>query len=208
MTNPPVVERIPVWLYPVGGMFMVAMVLLVAASVSRPEVPEFEPTELVPRGVPSGWATDTVTIDARNGAEWALFDLETRSMVEAPAGDWDLAVKRFHMVTNGGPGLSGAGGAALLDGGWDAVTEAPASGYAVTAGALGDGATHPVLDHWYVYGFFSHILTPAPLVYALRTAEGRYAKFRILGYYCPGANPGCMTIEYAVQGDGTRQLAP
>jgi hypothetical protein len=43
-------------------------------------------------------------------------------------------------------------------------------------------------------------------VWALRTADGRYVKFEILGYYCPGAQPGCLTIRYVYQGSGARSL--
>jgi len=36
----------------------------------------------------------------------------------------------------------------------------------------------------------------------LRTADGRYAKIEILGYYCIGALPGCTTFRYVYQGGG------
>lgn len=37
----------------------------------------------------------------------------------------------------------------------------------------------------------------------MRTADGRYAKLEMVGYYCPGARPGCPTFRYVYQGDGT-----
>ena len=43
----------------------------------------------------------------------------------------------------------------------------------------------------------------ATLSGTVRTADGRYAKLEILGYYCPGAHPGCLTFRYVFQGDGT-----
>jgi hypothetical protein len=47
---------------------------------------------------------------------------------------------------------------------------------------------------------------PSPRVYALRTADGRYAKLEILSYYCPGAMPGCVTFRYVYQGAGGTEL--
>ncbi len=44
-------------------------------------------------------------------------------------------------------------------------------------------------------------------MYAIRTADGRYAKVEIVGYYCPGAEPGCLTLRYVYQGDGSRRLS-
>ena len=43
--------------------------------------------------------------------------------------------------------------------------------------------------------------------YAVRTADGRYAKFSIVGYYCGEVRSGCFTIRYAYQGDGSRRLS-
>ena len=37
-----------------------------------------------------------------------------------------------------------------------------------------------------------------------RTADGRYAVFQILSYYCPAAQAGCTTIRYRYQGAGGR----
>jgi len=98
------------------------------------------------------------------------------------------------------------GGAIAIGAPWEAVTEAPASGYATTDGALEHGAATPGLERWYRYGFFSHLLEPKDETYVIRTAEGRYAKLRILSYYCPQATPGCVTLVYGFQGDGSRRL--
>jgi HmuY protein len=50
------------------------------------------------------------------------------------------------------------------------------------------------------------LLEPDPVTFVLRTADGRYAKLRVLSYYCPGPEPGCLTIEYSFQGNGSRRL--
>jgi HmuY protein len=51
-------------------------------------------------------------------------------------------------------------------------------------------------------------LHPKPNVYIIRTADGKYAKMRIISYYCDGGQAsGCFTIEYIYQGDGSRRFA-
>jgi hypothetical protein len=56
---------------------------------------------------------------------------------------------------------------------------------------------------WYHYSYFSHVLSPKARVWAVRTADGRYAKLEIVGYYCAGGRPGCPTFRYVYQGDGS-----
>ena len=51
------------------------------------------------------------------------------------------------------------------------------------------------------------MLSPKPRVWAVRTTDGRYAKLEIIGYYCPGPNPGCLTMRYVYQGDGSTTVA-
>jgi hypothetical protein len=90
--------------------------------------------------------------------------------------------------------------------GFEEVIEAPIDGWHATVAA--SDSTNPAIERWYDYGFLSHLLTPRPRVYAVRTADGRYAKLKILSYYCPGASPGCMTFRYVFQGDGSRSFEP
>jgi hypothetical protein len=37
---------------------------------------------------------------------------------------------------------------------------------------------------------------PKPVTYRVRAADGVLYSVRILSYYCPGAQPGCLTLEY------------
>lgn len=149
---------------------------------------------------------DTITLDARRRDVWTLFDLETGRVVTG--GDaWDIGVKRHRLALNGGDGFSGSAGAVRLEVPFEEVREAPATGYTQSRVTPGGDTVHAVLDEWYTYDFFSHLLEPDAITFALRTADGRYAKMRVLAYYCPGPEPGCMTIEYAYQDDGSRRLA-
>lgn len=148
-----------------------------------------------------------VTVDARDPERWVRFDFSRRAAVASPAPhEWDLAFRRFHVVVNGGEGYAGEAGALRLDSGAGDRLRLPAEGYLGTRGMLAQEATHPVLGEWYDYGFFTHLLTPRPVVFGVRTADGRYAAIRFVGYYCPGAVPGCITFDYAYRGDGRRIL--
>lgn len=199
--------RTPAWLLIAGLGFMAAIGLVVAASVSRPEAPVFELSRLDAREAPTGFAgPDTVTIDARDGDRWTRFDFARGTISEA-GERWDLAVKRYRLVVNGGEGFVGAAGVRRMDAAFGNVVEAPASGYEASRVTGGGDTVNTALDGWYAYSLFSHLLEPEPVTFAVRTHDGKYAKFAVLGYYCPGPEPGCLTIEYAYQGDGTRRLA-
>ncbi len=189
-----------------GGIFALAIGFVVASSFRREVPPSFAVAHFEGQPADGRFVTDTVTIDARDGQRWTYFDFDQGSVTEAPGAGWDLAVSRYHVVVNGGPGYAGAGGAIASTAAWDAVIEAPASGYTTTVGALDDGAATPALERWYQYGFFSHVLQPKDETYIIRTAEGGYAKLRMLSYYCSQTTSGCLTFLYGFQGDGSRRL--
>src|SRR2546429_427209 len=87
---------------------------------------------------------------------------------------------------------------------FDAVRAVPADASAANEGRA--EPRNPAIAAWYRYGFFSHVLSPRPHVWAVRTADARYAKLEIVGYYCPGARPGCLTFRYVYQGDGSTRV--
>lgn len=189
-----------------AGIGLVIAAALVALTLQREPPPAFAPTEAHPSEVGNRIVGPIVyTIDARDGERWAYFDFSLGSTIEnAGPTDWDIAIRRFRIIANGGRGFAGDG--AIADLGpitFDRVLEAPASGWTETVGQRVD-STNAAIQKWYQYGFTSHLLTPKPHVWAVRTADGRYAKFEILGYYCPGATPGCVTIRYVYQGSGSR----
>jgi len=131
----------------------------------------------------------------RANAAWSLGKVGSAAAVSALVPlleDQDVAV---------------AGNAAVADLGdvaFHEVVAAPDSGW-VASDARHDSA-NAAITRWYDYGFTSHLLTPKARVYAVRTADGRFAKLRLLSYYCPGPTPGCITFEYVYQGDGSRVL--
>jgi hypothetical protein len=199
-------RKIPVAGLVIGGM-VVAAVLLVAASLQRPEPPTYAPTVADPREVGDVATPELVyTIDSSAPETWRYFDFSRGALVEDPAPlEWDVAFRRFNVITNGGEGFAGQGGAIDLgEVPFASVTRVPTDGYQ-TSVSRRDSA-NAAFDRWYDYGFSSHLLTPKPRVYALRTADGRFAKLEILSYYCPGALPGCVTFRYVYQGAGGPDL--
>lgn len=200
----------PAWLVALSALFGGGLLALVVASFLRPAPETYAPVPPAPVEVGPALVGGTYTVDARDPSSWIFFDFSRRSVVRDPGPlEWDLAFRRFRVVVNGGEGYAGEGGALRLE-----ATpppgeemEVPGDGYLGTRGPLDGDTDHPVLAGWYEYGWLTHLLTPRPTVFAIRTADGRHAAVRFLGYYCPGASPGCVTFRYVYRGDGGRRLS-
>ena len=176
-------------------------VVLVVLSLRSPQLPEFPPSPILgadaDRGGGNSGGVQLLTVDASDPDTWRHVDLERGTVVEAPGPDgWDLAFRRFEVRVNGGAGgQAGAGVLVLDDVALDSVPSVPVSGY-VGMSARGRDTTHALLDEWYSYSFTSHVLRPTPRVFAVRTARGLHAALEFVSYYCPGAQPGCVTVRY------------
>ncbi|HUE77498.1 MAG TPA: HmuY family protein [Longimicrobiales bacterium] len=180
---------------------------LVALSLRREPPEAYEVTPISPSEVGGSLAGPRqVTVDATDEWRWVFFDFSRGAVIDRPGPlDWDIAFRRFDVMVNGGAGFAGEGAAADLgETAFDRVATVPSNGWVTTRVAR--DSTNRAIDRWYDYGFTSHLLTPRPRIYAIRTADGRYAKLRFVSYYCPGARPGCMTFEYVYQGDGSRSV--
>ena len=189
-------------------LLVAGAVVFVAGSLDRPRPPEYAPSPVAPEEVgPRSSGPRLTTLDATHERDWRLFDFSSGSSVERPGPlEWDLAFRRSRILVNGGEAFAGHGG--VVDLGevpFEAVAEVPETGYRGTE--AGRDSIQPDLDGWYDYGFTSHLLTARPRVYAIRTADGRYAKFQMISYYCPGARAGCPTFRWVYQGDGSRSVA-
>ena len=179
----------------IGGLTAL-VVVLVGLTLRAREVPVFGPTA-IGGAAPVGAGPHQVTVDASNPERWTHLSLARGSVVAAPGPlDWDLAFRRFEVRVNGGAGERGQGGALDLGAvALDSVTAAPETGY-VGMEAAGRDTTETLLNDWYGYSYTSHLLEPRDRTYALRTADGRRVALRFLSYYCPGAQPGCVTLRY------------
>jgi hypothetical protein len=185
-----------------------AAVLVVAAALvsltlrPAPPVLTYAPTAPAPREAPHALVGPVLyTVDATAPDAWRHFSFRLGSVVDPAApGGWDLAFRRYAIVAGPGSGILDLGEVPFDD-----VRTVPATGYHANEG--GGDPRNKAIAGWYRYGFFSHVLTPRPHVWAVRTADGRYAKLEIAGYYCPGSHPGCLTFRYVYQGDGTTTVA-
>jgi HmuY protein len=189
-------KRLTPWLAAAG---VVALAVILVALTLRPtEVPTYTPTPPDARDAGPGLVGPVLyTVDATAPDAWRHFSFRLGSVVERPA---DLAFRRYAIVAGPGAGILDLG-----EQGFDAVRTAPADGYQANEGRA--DPRNPAIAGWYSYGFLSHVLTPRPRVWAVRTADGHYAKLEMVGYYCPNATPGCPTFRYVYQGDGSTRLA-
>jgi hypothetical protein len=176
---------------------LIAAVLAAAAIggilvLSRvPNVPVFSPS---PTSRIEADGARSFTLDASAENSWSFFNMARGTLV-APESEWDLAFQRFHIIANGGNGFRGRGG--IVDLGrarFDTVHTVPMSGYVQTSASR--DSVNSAIARWYAYGFTTHLLTPNGHVYGIRTADGRYAKFEVVSYYCPGPVAGCVTFRY------------
>lgn len=167
---------------------------IIATALRRPAPPAFAPSASAALDSAGAFR---LTVDATAPETWRFVSLD-RGTVVSRNEPWDLAFRRFHIITNGGPGFLGLGGALDLGtGSIDTIHHAPDRGYRQTRA----DSVHPTLAEWYRYGFTSHLLTPRGRVYAVRTAAADAALVEIAGYYCPGPIPGCVTIRYRLLSD-------
>ena len=181
-----------------------AAVAFVALTLRQPNVAMYAPTVAAPRNAGRALVGPVVyTVDATDPERWRQFSFRLGAVVdEGGEAGWDLAFRRYQIIANGGSGYQGGGGIVDLgDVGFDQVHTLPQTGYQVTESR--PDPHNPAIAGWYAYGFFSHVLSPRRHVWAVRAADGRYAKMEIVSYYCPGARPGCVTFRYVYQGDGS-----
>jgi len=201
--------RLPLAAILIIGLLSIAAVIFVVSSLRRSVPLTWYPVSVVdPQEVGDRLVGPSVfTVDGR-GDELTLFDFSTGSVVESPDPlGWDLAFQRFTILANGGSDFAGQGG--ILDLGitsLDSLTAVPTNRYAVNTS--GPEVSNAATTQWYEYSWTSHILSPKPNVFAVRTADGRYAVFQILSYYCPAAQAGCTTIRYRYQGAGGTVFDP
>ncbi len=183
-----------------AGVLTLAAVL-VALTLRPAAVPTYAPTAPAPKEAPRALVGPVLyTVDATAPETWRYFSFRLGSVVEDIGQGGDLAFRRYAIIAGAGSGILDLGEVRFDD-----VRTVPTEGYHGNEGA-GD-PRNPAIAGWYHYGFFSHVLSPKPRVWAVRTADGRYAKLEIVGYYCPGSHPGCLTFRYVFQGDGSTSVA-
>ncbi len=194
--------RPPILVLVMGGAFVLLIAALVIGSLTTPEFPPYTPTVPPPHPAVVGDSLvgpATYTLDASSTDRWRRFDFRRGAAVDS--GGWDIAFRRFHLITAPGGGILDLGAVPF-----DSVRELPAGGYLANTSAA--DTTNSGVGKWYAYSMLSHLLTSKRHVYGVRTAGGSYAKLELLAYYCKDVGTACVTFRYAYQGDGTRRVAP
>jgi hypothetical protein len=129
-----------------------------------------------------------VTLDVTSRSNWTGIHFADGKVRDAP-GDVDLMARRHHVRAPGGAIQLGdiplAEATLPEDPQWE-IDETH------------DGQIlNPAFGKWYAYSYFTHMLDPIPLTYAVRSASGDHVVFvRIVSYYCKPEGSGCLTLRY------------
>ena len=199
---------------------------------------EDEPTPVTPAGpleikVVNNLDADTSRRDPATGqtfgtGRFTLYSLSTGQRInnaDSATNRWDVGFRGTTIIVNGGTSGPGQGGAAVIDGVFEDVNNFALEGSSFTAsnativsGFKTDGEGTPPFaipntsgNGWYNYDAPNNVIRTIPgRVFAIRTAEGKWAKLEIISYYFGApANPTFTdrarwyNFRYTFQADGT-----
>ena len=169
-----------------------------------------EKAEPAPKSFANLMPTQVTTLNASSEKDYVYFDFSSGKPVrilDSSSLEWDLAFRRGKVISNGGASTR-LGKAGLLDLGvvdFDIVAEVPMDNYIQDVAAKTE-TENPVLIKWYNYNYFTHKLTAKKNIYAVRTANGKFAKFQFLNFYCDNKEAGCVKIRYVYQDNGSNSF--
>jgi len=193
--------RPPILVLVLAAAFVLLVAALVIGALTKPEYPPYHLSVATAAGAPAGDSLvgpAIYTLDASSTQDWRALDVARRATVP-PTEKWDLAFRRFHVVAGPGAAIQDLGAVPF-----DSVGLVPEQGY--LPNVADPDTTNPGVGKWYSYSMLSHLLTSRHHVYALRTADGHYAMFELLAYYCADVGVACITFRFAYQGDGSRRV--
>jgi hypothetical protein len=169
-----------------------------------------EKSKPAPKSPTNLMSTHLTTINASSEKEFVYFDFSSGKPVkilDRSSLEWDLAFRRGKVISNGGAS-SQLGQAGLIDLGtveFDSVVEVPRDSYIQDSAARTE-TENPVLIKWYNYNYLTHKLTAKQNIYAVRTANGKFAKFQFLSFYCDNQEAGCIKMRYVYQDSGSNSF--
>jgi hypothetical protein len=163
-----------------AAAFLLLVASLLIGAFTKPELPPYQ--------LSTTPATNGIyTLDASRGDRWQRFRFARNAVVDSVP--WDIAFRRNHVIT-----APGAGALDLGPMSFDSSVDVPGDGYVATA--FGADTVNPAIGKWYAYSMWSHLLTSSHHLYAVRTADGQFAAFEILAYYCREVGSACYTMRY------------
>jgi hypothetical protein len=122
--------------------------------------------------------------------KYTFYSLETNSIIassDSNSKKWDLGFRGTSIITNGGTGGPGNGGAFTYSGTFDELKTISADSTFKVDNAP---TSYAIANSWYSYNFATNIITPVPgKILVVRTANGKYAKVEITNYYKGGVTP-------------------
>lgn len=156
--------------------------------------------------------------------KYTLYSLESNKVIDnndSATSKWDIGFRGTTIITNGGNGGPGAGGAFVYVGTFADLVQIPTDSTfrtdnAPTAYAIKTGSG----NGWYSYNATANLITPIPgRILVIRTALGKYAKVEIQNYYKGGVTPDATasdsdkltkqryyTFRYLYQPDGSKNF--
>jgi hypothetical protein len=129
--------------------------------------------------------------------KFTLFSFKDNAVIantDSATSKWDIGFRSTTIIVNGGVSGPGQAQAQVVSGVFDELTDAPADGYST------DAQGTYAISGWYNYtgqsGTPANAIIPVPgKIIVINTADGRYAKVEILGYYY--GNPDTSTAQFA-----------
>ncbi len=181
----------------------------------------------------TAFSVQNIAADTAATGHYTFFNLKDGKQValtDSASTKWDIAFRGTNILVNGGASGPGQGGAMVLNGVYNDITELTLAG-GVPTGAAGatlhtpfqtDSATGTTKlaittgsgNGWYNYDAAANLITPkAGRVLIIRTADGKYARLEILSYYkgapaIPTATDKSRfyTFRYFYQPDGSGKM--
>lgn len=162
----------------------------------------------------SGAIVSVKNLNADSEDRFTLLNLQTQTIIpnsDSATTKWDIGFRKTTIIVNGGKIRVGQGGMVrLTNQKYDALIEAPASGYRTDDAEDNLALTAKSGEGWYSYG--GTTITPIKdVVLVVRTADGtKYAKLEIQSYYKDMATPSITAqtryyaFRYQLQTNGTR----
>lgn len=199
---------------------------ILLTSCDKDEVPA--PITLETKTVSSLQADTIIGISSTGqpygSGKYTLYSLETNKVIDnadSATSKWDIGLRGTTIITNGGNGGPGAGGAFVYVGTFADLVQIPTDSTfrtdnAPTAYAIKTGSG----NGWYSYNATTNLITPIPgRILVIRTASGKYAKVEIQNYYKGGVTPDATasdsdkltkqryyTFRYLYQPDGSKNF--
>jgi hypothetical protein len=171
-----------------GGFVVTCIVLFFGASWITPDTePGYEVTN---KAIPEegSYQIYRITIDVGDRHEWAGLNFMQGKRLDKESSA-DLLARRYLIRAPGG--AINLGDVPLED----AHVE-PNADWKIDKDNNGE-IMNPAIGKWYSYSYWTHLLDPHPLTYAVRMADGSgVAYMRIVSYYCKPEGTGCLTLRY------------